>query len=158
MAKVLLTRPRLRSSYRGNNAVTCMRGEMRMRKVAGSFEDIVALEPQHTALLSALRALASEMHPDHVEVSRPGDRAVSWGWGPKKMSEAYMCALPYTGHVNLAFYHGARLPDPNCKLRGTGKAMRHVSVVDLSELSDSSLRDLIIAAREERRLALGLAG
>lgn len=128
-----------------------------MSKAVGSFEDVIALEPQHTALLFAMRALASEIHPDHVEVCRPGDRAVSWGWGPKKMSEAYLCALPYKAHVNLAFYRGADLPDPNGNLRGTGKAMRHVPIVDVSQLAQGWLRKLIIAAREERRSALGLA-
>jgi len=80
-----------------------------MAKAVGTFAQIVALAPQHEALLRALRALAFALHPDLVEVSRPGDRAVSWGWGPKKLSEAYACALPYRDHVNLAFYRGAEL-------------------------------------------------
>lgn len=99
-----------------------------MKQAIGTFEQIVALEPQHEAILRALRALAFELHPGLVEVSRPGDRAVSWGWGPRKMIEAYACALPYKGHVNLAFYRGADLPDPAKMLCGTGKAMRHIQL------------------------------
>jgi hypothetical protein len=45
----------------------------------GSFDDIVALVPEHEILLYALRDLIFELHPEAVEVSRPGDRAVSWG-------------------------------------------------------------------------------
>jgi hypothetical protein len=100
-----------------------------MNEAINTFEQIVALEPQHEALLRAVRALAFELHPDLVEVARPGDRAVSWGWGPRKMSEAYACALPYKDHVNLAFYQGANLRDPTRKLRGTGKTMRAVIAV-----------------------------
>jgi hypothetical protein len=127
-----------------------------MAEAAGTFAQIVALAPQHEALLDALRALVFDLHPDLVEVSRPGDRAVSWGWGPKKMSEAYACALPYRDHVNLAFYRGAEMPDPEGLLRGTGKAMRHVPLVGTDQLGDPAIRALLVAAREEHRLALRL--
>lgn len=129
-----------------------------MGDTVGTFEQIIALEPQHGALIRAARALAFELHPDLVEVARPGDRAVSWGWGPKKMSEAYACVLPYKDHVNLAFYRGASLPDPTNTLRGTGKAMRHVSITRLDQLADPAIRELLVAARIERKQALGLGG
>ncbi len=74
------------------------------------------------------------------------------------MSEPYACALPYEDQVNLAFYRGADLPDSTTKLRGTGKAMRHVPITRLDQLADASLRELIVAAREERRRALRLPG
>jgi len=123
----------------------------------GTFEQIVALEPQHDELLHALRALAFELHPGLVEVARPGDRAVSWGWGSKKLSEAYACALPYRNHVNLAFYRGADLEDPTRILRGTGKAMRHLPLTQVEQLANPAVRELLIAARMERGQALGLA-
>ncbi|PZU49013.1 MAG: hypothetical protein DI568_06365 [Sphingomonas sp.] len=119
---------------------------------------MVALAPAQEAVLRALRALAFELHPGLVEVSRPGDRAVSWGWAAKKMSEAYAYALPYRSHVNLGFYRGAALPDPDGLLRGTGKAMRHVQVRDIKDVAAPGLRALMLAAREERRVALGLPG
>lgn len=127
-----------------------------MPGVIGTFEDIVALAPAHAALLQALRALAFELHPGLVEVARPGDRAVSWGWGPKKMSEAYAYALPYTAHVNLGFYKGALLPDPAGRLKGTGAALRHVSLTSPDQVADPAIRALMEAAREERCAALGL--
>lgn len=125
-----------------------------MADAVGTFDEIVALEPQHDALLRALRACAFALHPGLVEVSRPGDRAVSWGWGPKKMSEAYACALPYADHVNLAFYRGVDLPDPTGLLRGTGKAMRHLPLARPEQADDPAIRALLVAAREERRQAL----
>jgi hypothetical protein len=125
-----------------------------MKEAVGNFEHIVALEPQHDGLLRALRTLAFRLHPELVEVSRPGDRAVSWGWGPKKMSEAYACALPYRDHVNLAFYRGADLADPAGMLRGTGKAMRHMALTKPDQVNEPAVRELLIAAREERRQAL----
>ena len=74
------------------------------------------------------------------------------------MSEAYACALPYKDHVNLAFYRGADLADPTGKLQGTGKAMRHMSITRLDQLSEAAVRDLLVAARDERRQALQLPG
>jgi hypothetical protein len=127
-----------------------------MKEAFGTFEQIVALAPRHDALLRALRALSFALHPELVEVCRPGDRAVSWGWGPRKMSEAYACALPYKDHVNLGFYRGADLPDPAGMLRGTGKAMRHVPLTKLDQVDQPVMRELLIAAREERRQALGI--
>ncbi|WP_294250527.1 DUF1801 domain-containing protein [uncultured Sphingomonas sp.] len=127
-----------------------------MAEAIGTFDQIVALAPRHDALLRALRALAFDLHPGLFEVSRPGDRAVSWGWGPKKMSDAYACALPYRDHVNLAFYRGADLPDLAGLLRGTGKSMRHVPLTAPEEVDAPAIRALLVAAREERRLALGL--
>lgn len=124
-----------------------------MADVIGTFEDIVALVPEHEATLRTLRALAAELHPDHVEVARPGNRVVSWGWGPKKMSEAYAYALPYKSHVNLGFYRGAFLPDPYGRLKGSGKAMRHLSIRQASEVDDAIVRDLIVAARERFELS-----
>jgi hypothetical protein len=128
-----------------------------MAETVGTFNDIVALEPKHGIILRALRALAYELHPGLIEVTRTGDRAVSWGWGPKKMSESYACALPYSDHVNVAFYRGAFLSDPDGILKGTGKAMRHATITHISQVSDGPLRNLLIDACEERRQALGLS-
>jgi hypothetical protein len=122
-----------------------------MQQASAAFEDIIALEPQHAGLLHALRSLVLSLHPDLVEVVRLGDRAVSWGIGPKKMSEAYACALPYKHHVNLGFYRGVDLPDPGGQLEGNGKAMRHVKITSLEQIHDPALRDLIVAARDERQ-------
>jgi len=126
-----------------------------MAEAIGTFDDIIALVPAHEATLRALRALALDLHPGLVEISRPGDRAVSWGWGPKKMSEAYACALPYAGHVNLGFYRGAHLPDSRGLLAGTGKAMRHIAIRHVDEVAEPAVRTLMEAARDERRPALG---
>lgn len=127
-----------------------------MEGALGTFEDIVALEPAHEPILRALRALAYELHAEAVEVARPGDRAVSWGWGTRKMTQAYACALPYKTHVNLGFYRGAHLPDPAGRLLGSGNAMRHVAITHPEQVGDRAVRDLMVAAREERRRALGL--
>ena len=120
----------------------------------GTFEQVVALEPQHDALLRGLRALALELHPDLVEVSRPGDKAVSWGVGPEEDEGGLCVRAALQGSCKSRLYRGADLDDPTGKLRGTGKAMRHLPVTRLEQLQDPAVRALIVAARVERQRAL----
>jgi hypothetical protein len=122
------------------------------------FEDLVALAPQHAPVLKAIRALVKDVHPQTVETIRLGDRAVTWGWGTAKMKEGYVYALPYASHVNLGFYDGSALPDPQHRLQGTGKMLRHVKIKADSELSALEIRQLIEAARDFRRAALNAKG
>ena len=127
-----------------------------MSEAVDTWEEVVALAPHQETTLSAIRALVRDLHPEATEVARPGDRAVSWGWGPRKMSEAYCYAIPYPAHVNLGLYQGATLPDPERRLEGTGKSLRHVKLRAASEVSHPSIRALLLAARDERRAALNL--
>lgn len=57
----------------------------------------------------------------------------------------------FRNHVNVGFFHGARLPDPAGLLEGTGKSMRHVPLkpgvgfdrVALEELLAAAYRDIV---------------
>lgn len=52
----------------------------------------------------------------------------------------------FTAHVNVGFFHGAALPDPNRLLQGTGKFMRHVKLTPQTAKNDAALTRLIKAA------------
>src|ERR1700723_990825 len=52
----------------------------------------------------------------------------------------------FTSHVNVGFFHGASLPDPNCLLQGTGKSMRHVKLRPGTATNAAALSILIDAA------------
>lgn len=112
--------------------------------------------PEVFVLADALRHLILSVHLGVVVVYRPGDRGVSYGWGPRKMSEAYAYLMPQKTYVNLGFYQGALLPDPAGLLEGTGKALRHVKIRDPAAVADPALLTLIRAAMTERQAALGL--
>jgi hypothetical protein len=49
----------------------------------------------------------------------------------------------FTSHVNVGFFHGAALPDPDHLLQGTGKFMRHVKLRAGAAIDESALRRLI---------------
>jgi Domain of unknown function (DU1801) len=124
----------------------------------GVFEDVVASVPAETrAIMEFFRSLIAELHEDAMEVARPGERSVGYGVGPKKMSETYAYIMPQGEYVNLGFYQGASLPDPNGLLEGTGKALRHVKVRSLLEAKSAALRALILESIAERKTALGLS-
>lgn len=120
----------------------------------GTFEDLLAISEESMRLIAiALRAMVLAVHPDAVEVVRLGDRAATFGVGPRKMSEGHTYVLPYSRHVNLGFYNGADLADPGGLLEGTGKKLRHVKVRAVDETVNPALRDLVVAALAERRRA-----
>ncbi|HEX4037457.1 MAG TPA: DUF1801 domain-containing protein [Acidobacteriaceae bacterium] len=52
----------------------------------------------------------------------------------------------FTAHVNVAFFHGAALPDPGRLLQGTGKFMRHVKLRPGTMTDAAALRRLIETA------------
>ena len=53
---------------------------------------------------------------------------------------------PQKGYVNLGFYDGAALPDPDELLEGAGKRHRHLKVRTQSQLQDARVIRLIQAA------------
>ncbi len=97
--------------------------------VIGTWADVFGQSPpQVQALAMAARGLIRRIHSGVVEVGRPGDGAVTFGLGPRKMKDGYAYLAPHQNWVNLGFYHGALLDDPGALLQGTGKAMRHVKL------------------------------
>lgn len=52
----------------------------------------------------------------------------------------------FPSHVNVGFFRGAALPDPDRLLQGNGKFMRHVKLKPGREMNASALTRLINAA------------
>lgn len=59
------------------------------------------------------------------------------------MSEARCYLMPQKDYVNLGFFRGTSLPDPENLLEGTGKKLRHIKVRTLGSAQNSALQDLI---------------
>ena len=122
----------------------------------GTFNELLQIaRPPLRSIMEHLREIILDVDPDTCEVVRLGDRAATYGVGPKKMSEGYVYILPQTTWVNLGFYKGADLPDPRGLLEGTGAKMRHVKIRSRKEAMPRAVRILIRAAVDERRKALG---
>ena len=100
----------------------------------GTFWDLqeMASEPLRPVAL-ALREAILQLHPEVSEVVRLGERAATYGLGPKKNTEGYAYIMPHTKWINLGFFRGAALPDPGKLLEGAGAAMRHVKIRSVEE-------------------------
>ena len=105
-------------------------------------------------MVKALREIVFGIHPDACEVVRLGDRAATYGLGPRKMIDGYVYILPYKRWVNLGFYQGADLADPDGLLEGMGAKMRHVKIRSLDDAQQPGVRALIKAALAKRRETL----
>jgi hypothetical protein len=78
----------------------------------------------------------------------------SYGVGPKKMTQHYAYIGVQNSHINLGFYHGATLRDPDGLLEGSGKKLRHVKVRDVAATKTTALAALLRQAIADRsRLA-----
>ena len=122
----------------------------------GSFDDLMDITvPDMQPIARRLREDVVKIDPQTVEVVRLGDRAATYGVGPKKMSEGYAYIIPHSKWVNLGFFKGADLPDPAGIMEGTGKKLRHVKVRSVEEAGRHEIRQLIGEALTERKEALG---
>jgi hypothetical protein len=59
---------------------------------------------------------------------------------------AFAYANAFKAHVNVGFFRGAELADPDGLLEGTGKFMRHVKLRPDQEVDPGALRRLVRAA------------
>lgn len=123
----------------------------------GTFGDLVliAREPLRP-IMESLREIILEIHPETIELVRLGHRAATYGLGPRKMAEGYAYILPCRSWVNLGFFRGTTLEDPEGLLRGTGAKMRHVRMRTIEDTEAPAVRRLIEKALAERRQSLGI--
>ncbi len=73
---------------------------------------------------------------------------------------AFAYVATFSAHVNVGFFHGAALADPEGFLHGTGKAMRHAKLRPGQAIDEVALADLIRAAHADlrKRIARGARG
>jgi hypothetical protein len=60
-----------------------------------------------------------------------------------KQGQGFIHIATYADHVNLGFDRGTELDDPDGKLKGTGKLIRHVRLNSLADVRDKAVNQLI---------------
>ena len=124
---------------------------MRTIDTYGTFEHSVAKGSDRARRLAhSLRKLVVRVMPNVVEVPWPRIRIASYGVGPKKMTEHFCYISTQKDDVNLGFYYGAELPDPDGLLQGTGKRLRHVKIREAAQIRNPALRKLLKVASVHR--------
>jgi hypothetical protein len=123
---------------------------------SGTFEELLEIaSPEMRPIARRLHEIVVDVDPNAVEVVRLGDRAATYGLGPRKMKEGYAYIMPHKKWVNLGFYQGVALTDPAGIMEGTGKKLRHVKVRSVTDAGRPEIRALIEAALAERKQTLG---
>ncbi len=109
-------------------------------------EDILnAHTPEVQQMAAALRKLVKEAAPELEEEGKRG-----WGNILYKAGEVVCAISPHKDHINVNFYKGTSLSDPNHLLEGTGKALRHVKINSLDTMPTEALTQLIQEAYQLR--------
>jgi len=63
----------------------------------------------------------------------------------------------FTSHVNVGFFRGAELPDPNRLLEGTGRFMQHVKLRPEAQVDAEALQRLIASAYADMKQRVAAA-
>lgn len=121
----------------------------------GSFEDAMSgANDLVKAIADQLRQLILDVCPDAIELPWPKQHIASYGVGPKKMTEHFCYIGVQRNHVNLGFYYGAQLSDPEQLLEGTGNNLRHIKIKTVDDVDRSAIRQMIEQSLAERQQAL----
>ena len=99
-------------------------------------EYIAAFDDWRTDAMKRLREIVKEGAP-HSAVGIKWAQPV-WEWnGPMIWMKAEK------NHVNLGFWRGAELDDPDGVLEGDGERMRHIKITSVDEIPADALVDLV---------------
>ena len=80
-----------------------------------------------------LRAVVRRAHPQLVERVRHGWHAINY----RDPEAGFVCAIvPTVGAVQLALVRGARLPDPDGLLTGSGKQLRTLVFASADDIDE----------------------
>lgn len=69
-----------------------------------------------------------------------------------RQGQGFIHIATYAEHVNLGFDRGTELYDPDNKLTGTGKLIRHIRLNSIADVRDKSVVHLIAQAVEQGRI------
>jgi hypothetical protein len=110
-------------------------------------EFLAPFDPHIRELALATRALVLETAPESKELIYDAYNAVASGFTfTGRPSDAFVHIAVYAKWVNLGFNRGSELDDPQKKLQGSGRWVRHLRIMSVEDLNERSLRAFLKAA------------
>ena len=91
-----------------------------------------------------LRLVVMEAFPNGVETFDRADGLLAIGTG-RSMRDFSFAIIPHKAHVNLQLADGADLPNPDGRIEGTGKRVRHVKARSVDDARAPWMRAAIAA-------------
>jgi hypothetical protein len=116
------------------------------------FKHLLSSMPEsHAAISAVLHDLIISIYPAAHESVWPKQNTASYGVGPKKMSEHFVYIANYRQHVNLGFYQGNEMDDPDKLLEGTGAGLRHIKIKTFEEAKSAKIKTYVKSALRLRQ-------
>jgi hypothetical protein len=110
---------------------------------------IDARPPAMAKLTKAVLAKVRERLPGSVEMVYDKKNALVIGFcSAERASNVINSIAVYSKWVNLYFFEGDTLPDPEGLLQGSGSMVRSIRVTDPAELDRPAVKALMAAARQ----------
>jgi len=100
--------------------------------------------PAVAEIARALRLAVLAGLPDAVETFDPSDGLLAIGRG-RSMRDFLFAIIPHRTHVNLQLADGAELPNPDGRIEGTGKRIRHIKARSVEDAGSDRVRRVIAA-------------
>ena len=100
--------------------------------------------PAVADIARALRLTVLDEFPDAIEWFDAGDGLLAIGTR-RAMRDLLFAIIPHKSWVNLQLADGAELADPDGRIEGTGKRIRHVKVRSVEDASAGWVRAIIAA-------------
>lgn len=116
---------------------------MSMRKPTTVAAYVAQVDEDLRPLFKAVRTFVRKAAPGLTERLY---MAMPCYWGDRPL----VYIADHTAHVNLGFYEGAHLADPDGVLEGTGKALRHAKVRTKADLTPALARVVKAAATRDK--------
>jgi hypothetical protein len=108
---------------------------------------IAKFDPKHQALIRAVRRALRRRFRTAYELAYDNYNFFVLGYGPtERPSECIVSMAAGASGVGLCFIHGARLPDPEMLLLGSGKQTRFIRVESAAVLARPAVTALMAAA------------
>lgn len=102
-------------------------------------EYIAGLETERADAVSQLREIVRDAAPEASE-------AVKWAQPVYESNGPFCYIKAFKNHVNIGFWRGVDLDDPNALLQGDGEKMRHIKIGDGKDIPKDDIRDFVQAA------------
>jgi hypothetical protein len=85
--------------------------------------------------------------PFATEMVYDNYNALACGFGPsERVSDVVFSIAVYPKHVNFFFLQGAKLPDPDGLLQGSGSRVRHIRLEDETTLDRNDVKAMMATA------------
>lgn len=116
-------------------------------------------DPTIARLARSARTALRKRLPTAVELVYDNYNALAIGWGPNERASEVIVSLGiFARGVSLYFTHGAKLPDPQKLLQGSGNQGRFIRLESVAQLDQPAVTALLRAAIRQGKTPLPATG